>query len=1042
MKYRYVQNSFTSGELHPRLDGRTDLEEYAKGVSTLENFITFRQGGVSRRMGSRYVADLSPVADTSYVGLVPFIFSKKESYNITIEAKTVDPTTPGDTLRFKIYSSSGALVNITTTLDDPGAYATHKDITIAGNSSSSVTSLGTGLENLTTEINNFVYVQSADTLFLTHNTGRMKPLVIARIALDKFYISNIEDYFWTTGPKKTMFTPYLDANTDSGKHITVGSGSGATVALSMRTTTGGAVHVPFFSADAINGHHGAYFIITNTSTDECFKINWDGIPEAFTGNFGASVANQIASTAHGLNTGDVVRASGTLPVAPNPLVVDTDYYVIRIDADNIKLATTLANARAGTVLIVTNSTGTTITPKFVSTVTSTDSSSSSSTHNFNSDNWHESGFNNYRGFPRTISIFEQRLIYGGTILNPDTLFGSMTGNFFHFLEERVSSGTLGTDTEYTGTAVVTDPFQFTIASQEVNEITWLAPHTHLEVGTLGTEYIVTGGDNAISAITPPFIKSQTSHGGSPIPIRKVDQSTIFVSRDGKRLREFKYNNDNGSYVSRSLSVAAEHIVSHLFDGDSSDASAGIEIVQFVYQSSSGIIWCLTSRNALIGLTLDNDTGTVAWHKHVLGGTTVKINSISVIPNSNGTHDDLYLSLSRTIDGATKHYLEKMGEEFSHTKLSNSSTSEDDQAWFSDSSKRVQISTLTKVFTSVSSDAAAITGHGLGTGTKLRLTTTGTLPTGLALLTDYYLIKKDANTVQFATTAKNAFDHIPITISGGSGNHTITPSSAYIFPGFSHLDEEDVEVLADGFYEQNGHTPPTLTVLYNKVNASNDRINLVYSGSASTVIPHYLVTGSEIYYKSFANATIGGITEGTTYYVIRHDDDYFKLATTYANALAGTAIDLTTSGITSGHFEFYPSNAPTRIDEGGFLRLNEPVAEVIAGLKYTSKLKTMKLEAGAQFGTSQGSIKRNDSIVLRFQGTYGGKFGIATNENNLEEIVFRPAGHGMGSDLELFTGDKFLDFPGDYERFFQVIVEQDKPLPMNLLAIVHRGQTYD
>jgi hypothetical protein len=49
---------------------------------------------------------------------------------------------------------------------------------------------------------------------------------------------------------------------------------------------------------------------------------------------------------------------------------------------------------------------------------------------------------------------------------------------------------------------------------------------------------------------------------------------------------------------------------------------------------------------------------------------------------------------------------------------------------------------------------------------------------------------------------------------------------------------------------------------------------------------------------------------------------------------------------------------------------------------------------------------------------------------------------MGSDLELFTGDKFLDFPGDYERFFQVIVEQDKPLPMNLLAIVHRGQTYD
>ena len=57
-------------------------------------------------------------------------------------------------------------------------------------------------------------------------------------------------------------------------------------------------------------------------------------------------------------------------------------------------------------------------------------------------------------------------------------------------------------------------------------------------------------------------------------------------------------------------------------------------------------------------------------------------------------------------------------------------------------------------------------------------------------------------------------------------------------------------------------------------------------------------------------------------------------------------------------------------------------------------------------------------------------------------LLKEALNGMGSDLTLFTGDKFLDFPGDYERFFQVVVEQDKPLPMNLLAIVHRGITYD
>tara|TARA_R110002020_G_scaffold161060_1_gene345794 strand:+ start:3247 stop:6333 length:3087 start_codon:yes stop_codon:yes gene_type:complete len=1028
MKYRYVQNAFSSGELHPRLDGRTDLEEYAKGVDTLENFITFRQGGVSRRMGSRYVGTLSPAAPSSYVGLYPFIFSKKESYAISIEILSTT------SIKVQIYDPEGNLASITTSKDNPTDLATSKNITISGR----------GLSNLTTDVNSFTYAQSADVFFLTHSTGNMKPLVVARIEADTFYIKDIEDYQWTTNPDKTLYTPFKDANIDSGKHLFVSGGS-SSVTLTMKDDSSGTNLVPFFAADATANHKDAYFISHSSSLDDhVFKVNAASIPAAFTGNFGTPSANQLTSTSHGMLTGDAVRLSGTIPTG---LSATLDYYIIKVSANVVSLASTLANARAGTVLTVGTTSSVTINPKFISTVVATDYSkiTTGHSHNFNTDNWNESSFNNYQGFPRTISIFEQRLIYGGTILSPDTLYGSITGNFFHFTETRYRDGnshSIGKNSEFVGDSVATDPFQFTIASQEVNEITWLAPRNHLEVGTLGTEYIVTGGENALSAVTPPFIKAQTSNGSSSIQAKKVDQSTIFVSRDGRLLREFKYNNDNGSYISRSLSISAEHIVSHLFDGDSTDASAGIEIVQFVYQASRGIVWCLTSRNALIGLTIDNDTQTVAWHKHVFGGTAVKINSLTVIPNSTGTHDDLYLSLSRTIDGSTVHRLEKLGEDFSHTKLKNDSTSDDDQAYFSDSSKRVQMSTLTKTFTTIASNGTTITGHGLGTGTKLQLTTGGSLPTGLALSTDYYLIKKDANTVQFATTAKNAFDHIPITISGGSGTHTITPSEAYIIPGFLHLKEEDVEVLADGFYEQNGYIPPTLTVLYNKVNASNDRINLVYSGGASTVIAHYLVTGTEIYYKSFANAAIGGITEDTTYYVIRHDDDYFQLATTYANALAGTAIDLTTTGITSGHFEFYPSNAPTRIDEGGFLRLNEPVSEVIVGLKYTSKLKTMKLEAGAQFGTSQGSIKRNDSIVLRFQGTYGGKFGIATNEANLEEIVFRPPGHGMGDPLPLFTGDKFLDFPGDYERFFQVVVQQDKPMPMNLLSIVHRGITYD
>lgn len=60
-------------------------------------------------------------------------------------------------------------------------------------------------------------------------------------------------------------------------------------------------------------------------------------------------ADTLTLTAHGLQTGDGpvrVSTSGSLPTG---LSGGTDYYVIKVDADTIKLSTTLAGSYAGTV---------------------------------------------------------------------------------------------------------------------------------------------------------------------------------------------------------------------------------------------------------------------------------------------------------------------------------------------------------------------------------------------------------------------------------------------------------------------------------------------------------------------------------------------------------------------------------------------------------------------------------------------------------------------------------------------------------------------
>lgn len=76
------------------------------------------------------------------------------------------------------------------------------------------------------------------------------------------------------------------------------------------------------------------------------------------------------------------------------------------------------------------------------------------------------------------------------------------------------------------------------------------------------------------------------------------------------------------------------------------------------------------------------------------------------------------------------------------------------------------------------DTVTVAAHGFLTGTKVTLTTTTTLPAGLALATAYYLIVVDANTLKFATSQANALAGTAIDITdAGTGTHTIVVTTA-------------------------------------------------------------------------------------------------------------------------------------------------------------------------------------------------------------------------------------------------------------------------
>ena len=101
---------------------------------------------------------------------------------------------------------------------------------------------------------------------------------------------------------------------------------------------------------------------------------------------------------------------------------------------------------------------------------------------------------------------------------------------------------------------------------------------------------------------------------------------------------------------------------------------------------------------------------------------------------------------------------------------------------------------------------------------------------------------------------------------------------------------------------------------------------------------------------------------------------------------------------------------------------------------------MRVEAGGTEGTSQAKTKRIHDVTLRLYRSVGAKVG--SSEDELDIIHFRSSADKMDTAISLFTGDKEVEFRGGYDSDGFVVVKQDQPLPLTVLAIYPRLITYD
>jgi len=238
--------------------------------------------------------------------------------------------------------------------------------------------------------------------------------------------------------------------------------------------------------------------------------------------------------------------------------------------------------------------------------------------------WSEGAWSEHRGFPGTIAFFEGRLLFGGTLYRPQTIWGSVNDDYENF-----EAGVLA-NAAYT----------YTLVSKSVNDFQWMLDARILHIGTVSGEWKFGLLD---SPTTPTNVSTsmETSYGSEPVQAIRVAHSTLFIQKGGTKLRKIIYDDNLKGWKCVDVSVVAEHLFK---DG----------IVDMAYADNpDSVIWMVTGAGDIVTCVYDEDMGITAYQKQTTVG---EFESVAVIPGDD--RDEVWVVVRRLINGSYVRYIEQ------------------------------------------------------------------------------------------------------------------------------------------------------------------------------------------------------------------------------------------------------------------------------------------------------------------------------------------------------------------------------------------------
>lgn len=277
--------------------------------------------------------------------------------------------------------------------------------------------------------------------------------------------------------------------------------------------------------------------------------------------------------------------------------------------------------------------------------------------------WKESAFSPRQGYPRSIALFDNRLLLAGTKKKPQAFFYSGINEYENFL----------------GGTLADSPFFVETLSDDQSAIQWLSAQRELFVGTASLEGILLTRkqDEAQSAENLPIVRWNEAMGSAHRAALPMRDSLMVLQRGRTTLNMLSYSLERDGYTGEEVSL----LCPHLFE-------SGVQQMAHIREPYTGA-FTVNEDGTMCHLIYEPKLQVTGWCKFTTKNGAFE--SVQVLPSTTD-EDDVWVSVKRTINGVTKRHIER----FTTSNRAKQRTSDVDNVWYVDAGVKVTGTDLTSV----------------------------------------------------------------------------------------------------------------------------------------------------------------------------------------------------------------------------------------------------------------------------------------------------------------------------------------------------------